>query len=343
MKKSFLLLLLLLVCRLAFTQTIGETVDSLIKLGISFHDERHYSEAISRFEKALDLDKNSTRAQYELANTLVAVGRFDDAIKQVDRVIKADKEYVDQAYVLKGTAYDMQNEPEKAIKTYRKGLEKHPEEHMLWFNLSVTLVKNKDYKEGEKAALKAVGLKSSHPGSNQLLGYANYYQARKSKTLLPLFHFLILENKSKRAGTVYKIAAETLGSGVEKKDNQNINISLNIGSEGDDPFSAADLALGLSTAAQISIPDSVVLDGFQKMAKLNAMFFEILPSVEKKGLDNVYSDYLDLFADLHQKGHTEAFTYWVSRASQDDKVKEWMKNNEKKVDDFVNWYNSYHK
>lgn len=307
-------------------------VDSLTSLGIAFHDEQKYAEAISAFEKALKLDKKNSRTNYEMANTLLATGRFKECIKYTDVVLKNNDQFLDQAYGLKATAYDYMDEPKKAVKTYKEGIEKFPEDNLLPFNLSVTLLKTSEYSEAEIYAEKAVLLKKTHPGSNLMLGYANYYQNMKTETLLALYHFLLFENDSKRAKVAWSIIEQTLKLGIERESETQINLSINM----DSRFSVSDMAL---TVAQ-AVPDSTGQNPAAKFISANENFFEILsPSVKLKS-PSVYNDvYVPFFKDLHAAGHTAAFSYYISTPSEDSTAEEWIKTNSDKMDAFVEWAN----
>lgn len=314
-------------------QSDSAIADSLTEIGIAFHDDQKYPEAISVFEKALKIDKKNARANYEMANTLLATGRFKDCIKYADIVLKNFDQFQDQAYALKATAYDYLDEPQKAIKTYKEGIEKFPEDYMLPFNLAVTLLKTSEYKEAEIYAEKAVLLQKSHPGSNLMLGYANYYQDMKTETLLALYHFLLFENNSKRAKVPWSIIQQILKLDEKKEVESNINLTLNI----DGRFPTVDLALTLTQA----LPDSISgLSIPAKFVSANNHFFAVLTPSEKVKSPSAYNDvYVPFFKDLHAAGHTEAFSYLICTPGEDPSVEAWIKTNSDKMDAFIEWAN----
>jgi tetratricopeptide (TPR) repeat protein len=322
-------------------QKTASPVDSLIELGISFYDNGNYAEAISRLEMAVKLDKKSMRARYELAQTYVAVGRFKDAISEAEKIIKANEKYQDQAYMVMGSAYDLQNDHETAIKTYRKGLKDFPKTQLLWYNLAITLLNTKAYDQAEEAARKAVALKPTHPGSNLVLGYANYYLGHTTKTVLPILHFLILENNTKRSKAALKLVRDLYHLDAKKDASPNITINV---PDSNDPFSTIDLAISLSFAAKLVGKDSVKieLNDIQSMSVQNQMIFQSLADMDRKGLDETWVFYMDLFSKLQRDGHTETFTYWINNPAEDEKVNAWRKDHKEQVGKFVDWYNAYH-
>ena len=46
-----------------------DEVKELVSQGIELHDQGNYNEAINKYKKALEIDKNSTSANYELSYT----------------------------------------------------------------------------------------------------------------------------------------------------------------------------------------------------------------------------------------------------------------------------------
>jgi tetratricopeptide (TPR) repeat protein len=313
---------------------MSAAVDSLTNLGIAFHDDKNYADAISTFEKALKLNKKDPRANYELANTLIVVGRFKDAIKYVDKVLDSGDTYGDQAYTLKATALDYLDEPQKAIKTYKEGIAKYPADHMLPFNLSVTLLKTSAYAEAEQYAEKAVLAKKTHPGSNLMLGYANYYQNNRSETLMALYHFLLLETDTKRAKTAWSIVESVLKLGIKKESENQINLSINA----DARFTNSDMSLMISQIA----PDSLINPTkASKFAFINSNFFKTLAISEKADAGSVYNKiYVPFFTDLQKAGFTEVFSYYISQPDASEETSNWLKDHNEELEKFADWVNA---
>ena len=117
MKKhlSLLLLFTYLISGLFAQKT---AVTDLISQGIKLHDKGDYTGAIALYKKALVLDKRSAHANYEIASSNFSMKDHANTVKYSNIVIALNIDYVDQAYMLKGSAQDLSGKPREAVKTY---------------------------------------------------------------------------------------------------------------------------------------------------------------------------------------------------------------------------------
>ncbi|MEO1404045.1 MAG: tetratricopeptide repeat protein, partial [Cyanobacteria bacterium J06635_1] len=59
-------------------------------LGNTYNDLKRYDEAISAYEKAIELDPDDATAHYNLGNTYKALKRYDEAISAYEKAIELD-------------------------------------------------------------------------------------------------------------------------------------------------------------------------------------------------------------------------------------------------------------
>jgi len=100
MKKYFLIFGLLLLSTFLYSQI---SVDSLVEVGIQYHDNGEFIQAIETYKTALDIEPNSPLVNYEIALTYMYAGDYQNAIKHSDKVIKRNDKYLLQAYLVKGS------------------------------------------------------------------------------------------------------------------------------------------------------------------------------------------------------------------------------------------------
>jgi tetratricopeptide (TPR) repeat protein len=343
MKSTFLSLLLV-----AFTTTIFAQNDP-IEEGVKLHDEGKYAEAIKKFEEALKADAKNMSANYEMANTYNAMQEYDKAIKFADKVIASKSESAGGAYMIKGTAYDMQKKPKKAIEAYMDGIKFAPNVHLLYFNLGVTYMGIKEYDEAEKALINSVTRKPSHASSHFILGYVCSEKKSKVKSLLALYNFLILEPKSKRSKMALGMIEDLLGNSVKKKDNGfDMTITLD-DNEKDETFRSADLYLSMSKAVEMSA-DKALKDSLGvtlaatpaiSFKKSNENLFQYLGEVKEKEKGFWWKYYAQFFADVEKNGFTEVLSYYMRLSKEEKEVTEWLDKNKEKVQKFSDWYKKY--
>src|SRR5688572_30561290 len=111
--------------------------ETFIRKGISLHDKGDFKGALAQYEKALEIDKKSPLAHYEMASTYFAMKSYDNAIEHADKVLDLKSGNEEEAYVLKGTALDVMGKPEEAIKTYRKGIKQFPQSYLMQYNIAL--------------------------------------------------------------------------------------------------------------------------------------------------------------------------------------------------------------
>ena len=123
--------LFFLLCLLANTVTAQEAQNNFIIEGIKMYDKGDYEGALEMYKKALASNPASVQAKYEMASTYLQLKDYNNSIKLSDKVIAANRDYVDQAYILKGSALDYLQKPQDAANTYRQAIKKFPKNHIV--------------------------------------------------------------------------------------------------------------------------------------------------------------------------------------------------------------------
>ena len=349
MRRFLLFMLLFLRITAGFTQS-SSPADLLVAEGVRLHDEGKYQEALARFDRALKLDKKNGNALYEAGNTCFALEDYKQAIKYADKAIKNKGDAVAEAYMLKGNVLDMQGKTGKAIDVYEEGIRLGYKSHLLHFNLGVTLLKQKKYEASEPEFIQALKINSSYLSAHYMLGFNNAEQARKVKTLLPFYYFLMIENEGKRADVAINFIKRTMTEGVERANDKVFTISLNAQTM-EDEFSAVDLSLAMipitREMTRKALKDSLGVDLppqplSQQLFHYNESLFNILSETTDRPADTFWWDtYAHFFIAMHQKGHTEAFTNYILLHSGDKTVLEWLLANKPKLVDFSDWVKEY--
>ena len=359
---------LLLLATLLFTPFFllaQKEVTPLIEEGVKLHDAEKYKEAVEQFEAALKIEPKNITANYEMANTLIALEDYKKAIKFADKVIdlKPKSATYAQAFMLKATALDMLEKPKEAIKIYREGIKIAPDMQLMYFNLGVTLVKIKEYKEAEEALIAAIKLKPSHPSSHFVLGQIHFAQNHVTKALMAYYNFLLLDQKSERAQSV----GQRIYAQLETKKNNTGGLNISLSLDGEDPsFGASDLLIAMmSTMSAVKkvVKDSANLDSITlnkniknlekadtvltaaRFAERNVDIFKYFEETIGKAKDTEknfwWRYYGDFYAELNKAGHTEVFSYYISTPRKDKEVSKWLAENKDKINAFAAWIKAY--
>jgi tetratricopeptide (TPR) repeat protein len=307
-----------------------EAQSNFIIEGIKMYDKADYEGALEMYKKALSSNPASIQAKYEIASVYMQLKDYTNAIKYSEKVIAANRDYVDQAYILKGSALDNLHKPAEAVAVYKLALKKYPKNQLLYYNLALTSFGLKDFKTTDDASIKALKLNPLHANSHFLLALSQLTQGKRVPAMLALYNFLLLEPKSKRSPS----ALQALDDEWKK-----ITVKQKPGDKDGDEFYTASLMLDILEASKSNEANknkpAIVL-----FAENTNTFFTTLGESKKVKKDFWWNFYVDYFYTLSKNNHTEALCYYITQ-SKDNAYDEWIKDNLKTMEAFSEWYTKY--
>jgi len=338
MKKEKLILGLLLIPTLIYCQA---GVDSLVQIGIYYHDNGEYDKAIETYKKALEIEPNSALVNYEIAMTYMYANAYENSIKHSDKVIELNDKYLLQAYITKGSCLDYLGKTNESIKLFEKGIKKFGDHHLLFYNLGYNYYKLSEYDKAEEALINAINSKPDHPTSHLILGYLMTDQNRKVQSLLCLHYFLFLEPNSERAKTAYNLLQTQFGGNVERdKDKPDqINIFLDPDQAGTE-FGAADLMISMLEALK-TLEENEGKSEDELFIENTTSFFKILGELKKKKNKGLWWEfYVPFFYQIAESEHIETYCYYISQSTNINAQK-WLNENVDKITEFDTWLQEY--
>ncbi len=121
--------------------------------------ERQYEKARVELEKYIEMHPRTIWARHQLSLILYQLGRTDQAIEYLEKLMELDPENGDYALALGSLSYDNKKQDfERAIKYLEKALEKKPNDHHAWRNYGVTLYQHGRIEEGFRALFRSCSL-----------------------------------------------------------------------------------------------------------------------------------------------------------------------------------------
>jgi len=333
MKQLFVLTVMTLLVSNIFGQ--NEKLNELISQGVAFHDQGKYEDAIMKYKQALEIDKNSTLANYELSYTYFSSGKYEEAIKYSTNVIKQNSDNLHPAYIILGSSLDLTGKAKDAIKIYEEGVKKFPDSYLLYYNIALTCYNQKEYDKAEKAAINAITIKPTHGSSHLILSVIMRDKGQRVKSILAMYYFLLLEPNSNRSLINYNSLKKQLGQGVERKDEKNINVSIPFSSKSDD-FGAAEMTISLLEASKYTEENKNKTE-MEIFIENNKSIFAILAELKKENKGFWWDFYVTKFYDLKQSDNYEAFSYYISQSTNNDIIKKWITENPAKMNTLTNW------
>jgi tetratricopeptide (TPR) repeat protein len=328
---------LLLFIVLSIGSFAQQTAKDMIAKGVELHDNGDYKAALEQYFKALELEPKSDLANYEVATTYFAMKDYDKAIDYSRKVIDARSVYSDGAYIMEGSALDIQGKAKQAIGVYKKGIAAYPSNHLLYYNLALTQFNQKDYSDIEENLRKALEIKSTHASSHLLLGYVMEDKGRRVPALLAFYNFLLLEPQGSRAVQVYTAIQNLFKKGITKSGDKNINISVSTDKE--DEFSSTEMMLSLLGASDNLEKNEGKTESRLFIDKTTMLFGLLKEDDKKKGF--WWNFYVNFYSSLMKAGHGEAFANYVCQSGGDKAVTVWLKDNTDKMDAFAKWYSGF--
>lgn len=349
MKKSVIVILLVLLSNVLFAQN-SEEAESKISQGVALHDKGDFLGAISKYNEALELDKDNLAAYIEKAYTLVSLERYDDAISVCKTAIEkhpGDKN-LKSLYVTYGSAYDYLKKPEKSIETYNEGIKLFPDFYLLYFNKGVSLAGQEKMDEAIAEFQKAVKLNPKHASSHYIIAALLTYQHKKIPSIMAYSRFLVLEPTGKRASASLESMKEQVVGNVHKTGKNSITISMDPGSvsdttedgqPNDNNFSTVELLMSLSSALDSDKKNSKKSDVERFIEKADMMFATLNSKDKHKGF--YWDYYAPYFAEMKKKDYVETFAYIIFATSEDKNIAKWIKKHTKEVEAFYQWSESF--
>ena len=334
MKKHFLIFGLLLLSTFLYSQI---SVDSLVEVGIQYHDNGEFVQAIETYKTALEIEPNSPLVNYEIALTYMYSGDYQNAIKHSDKVIKRNDKYLLQAYLVKGSCLDYLGKTKESIKLFKKGIKKFGDDHLLYYNLGYNYYNIKEFDKAEEAFIKAINTKANHASSHLFLGYLMYEKNQRVQSLLSLHFFLLLEPNSERSQNAYNLLQSQLSGGVEKNQEEPGKIDIFLSPDQlKSEFGTIDMMITILEASK-SLEENEGKSDDQMFIENTTSFFKILGEHKTKENTGFWWDfYVPFFYLIAESEHIDTYCYYISQSTKETAV-DWLKENEKRVTDFAKW------
>ncbi|MEM0544023.1 tetratricopeptide repeat protein [Flavobacterium sp. j3] len=349
MKKTILILMFPLMCNISFGQNKADA-EKLVDEGIPYHDKGDFDGAISRYDKALDLDKDNLLALSEKAYSLLSLSKYEEAILNCKKAIKAHPKdsNLKSVYVTYGNALDSQKKTDQAFEIYNEGLKLFPEYYQLYFNKGVTYASVKKTDEAIACFQNAIKFNPKHASSHNAIAKLEKAN-RRIPAILAFCRFLVVEPQTKRAEENLASLRELMKANVKQTGEKSISVTIDskmfadttsTGKPKENNFSSTDLISTMDISLdydEINKNKTEVENFIRKMETICASLAE-----SKKDNSGFYwSYYVPYFIELKKQKLLEPFAYIVFASSTNEDVQEWIKNDKTELDRFYEWSKNF--
>ncbi len=300
----------------------------IIDEGVVLHDDSLYQEAIDLYKLISPNDSNYSWALSEMTYSLMKLNSYEEIIKLCEKALA--EQNVDPTDIRErlAMAYDENEQSDKALETYKEGIDFAPMSYMLYFNIGITYSQRKEYKKAIESFKKAIEINPKHASSHFQLGMHAFLQGELVPATLAFSAFLMLEPTSSRANQVLLLLNEALSDKIEYED---------------DDYTVAEgenfKKLEVMVANYIALSSKYKIPVKYKPAILKQMhfIFSKLPVGEEGFFSETYTPFFKQV--VNDKNLFKGFSYVVLYTSGNEMHQDLIKKDKSKLIDFYKWAN----
>jgi tetratricopeptide (TPR) repeat protein len=323
----------------------ADKAKNLVSEGVVLEDNGKSEEALTKYQQALDADKDNATALAEMALSLLSLHRYEDAIKYCKTAIKTHpgNKALESVYVTYGTAYDDLRKSGKAIDIYNEGIKAFPDYYSLYYNKGITLTMMSKMEESLVCFEKSVTLKPDHPGSHFAIGTVCSTLHQTIPAIMGYFRLISIEPQTNRAKQALTNIQYLLSKNVEKKGDNNVTIMVNPDlldvankKKVSNNFSATELNVTMAAGLDYDSA-SKNLSPAQNFKRKLDILCESLKETSKYNSGFFWTYYAPYFIEMKDKDMTTVFSYLALTTSGNADVTDWLAQHKTETDAFTKW------
>jgi tetratricopeptide (TPR) repeat protein len=350
MKRTIFIILFPLLFNISFGQNKVEA-EKLVTEGIAYHDKGDYEGAISRYDKALELDKDNLLAMAEKAYSLSSLKKYDEVISYCQKAIKTypgDKK-LKTVYVTYGNAFDDLKKTDKSIEIYDEGIKQFPDYYQLYFNKGVSLSSVKKNQEAILCFQKAIMLNPKHASSHNAIARLSNINNQAIPSLLAFCRFLAIESQSDRAKENILMLQKIMRGNAEKTGKKSITINISAdmlsdtalnGKPKENSFTSTAFILAMDGALDFDKKNKKKTEVEQFIRKFETVCAS-LKETEKDNFGFFWNYYVPYFIEMKERNFLETYAYIAFASSEDSYIAKWLSAHKSEIDKFFEWSKAF--
>jgi tetratricopeptide (TPR) repeat protein len=321
--------------------------EQTVREGVSLHDAKQFAAAVEKYQQVIAENPDCTLVQYELSMTYYAMGEKTKAMETAYRGSKYQSEELALFYLTMANVIDDVGKPDEAVRIYRDAIKmldgnKEMREQLssIYYNLGVTLTKQKKYDEARAELKRAVEHNFAYPSPHYLLSLVYSESNYKVPAFLAAARFLSVELSGQRSQNASRIIRSTLRPAPKDEKTGNIKIFVDLNAPKDEgDFGMFELFLGTLTINKNEANDK----RSDEQRFVDAVGTLIALVAENKGLKSTFvgKNYVPYLAEMKKLGYVEVLAYVVLLHSGNESALPWLNANEAKVRAFIVWSTGY--
>lgn len=330
--------------------------EAVIRAGVDLHDKGQFDQAIAKYQEVLAKNPADVNALFEMAFSYMAKKDFDKSLDVAKRGAEYRSELLPMFYDVMASALDSKGQPNDAIAAYKRGIALSPTSSQLYYNMAVTYRESLSQPDEARAALKkAAEIEPLHPGVQLLLGQVFQGSGYQGPAFLALSTFLLLDPAGGQALPGYGLWRALLKGGVDPlpdamttagspaRDRSMTAAGRGAAKKTDEGNFEAFEARMASTHRDFMTKLDSGTPEIQALLVQVSELLEALPGDAASATARSFAGahYVPFFRALKAKGFVEPYVYWASQRAPVPGVTDWLKANEPRVRELLQWASDY--
>ncbi|GAB6012862.1 tetratricopeptide repeat protein [Viscerimonas tarda] len=301
--------------------------EKLMRKGVSLHDQGKYTEAISYYQQALQINPGSMSAIYEMSLSYLHLKDYDNALKYSTKVINANfLPLLVDAYCVKSSALAELNKYDQSIKLLTEAIERCGDEYLLHYNLGLSYFKKKDLRLAVSHLGKAIEIDTTHPSAFLLYAYTLNDSGKWLQALFSFHFFLLQEPNTERSKEAFNEMYDILTMDLPS----------------DSPKLEEEDGIGRRIIYDYMQKNRPATDDparkflfIENVTKKMILTLSQMQDESQKGL--LWDFFLPIYSEILASGYIDVYCHYIS-VSQFPSSLEWWNKNTDKVDQFISWF-----
>lgn len=334
MKKLTTLLILISLTLISNGQSKADkqkAYDNAIE-ALKLMDSGEIDKSINMLEESCKLDSENMNYPYEIGYAFYLKEDYSKSIEYFEKVIRM-KDVNDQSFQMLGNAYDMNKQPEKALETYKKGLEKFPESGKLYLELGN--MHQDDWNKALEFYEKGIEVDPTYP--------SNYYWATKifcnsTEEIWGMLYgevFMNIERGSQRTEEISKLLFDTYFNEIKFLSDTSMTVSFcQSAVVYNDKKVEIPFCMVYEPSLLYAISEQEITISSLNRIRTNFISFYFERKFNKSHPNILF----DWHKSLIDNGDFECYNYWVLMQGSSEEFNDWVSLNNDKFQKFLNWF-----
>lgn len=341
MKKSFVALVLfvvgvmvnVVVAQSQPTTDMGKHIKKEVQYAILLMDNGMVKQSIHFLDSMNVVHPDNFLVMFELGYAHLLDKNYEKSLNiykyMCDNLPDADA----QTYQMLGNLYDYNGNREKAIETYKKGIEKFPNSGLNYCELGVMEAMNKNYSNAVKSFETGIFYDPTYaPNYYRVAQVIMQASSQRAWGMIYAETMALMSNREDRKKELIGAMCDIYNESITSK-GDTLTVVIN---EGNEVETYADLIAMMYEHAHFNaakVKKSGERYTIKDLIEIRSGFFEMLRDV-----DMVYL--FKYLSQIYDAGHWEAYNYWLFYEVMPDESMKWIDENSEKFKAFADWYDA---